>query len=284
MTLSDIQLAPATPYTNPSDVARQIRRERAGPWIQLGNAEGFEWNHVRLPICELSPALRNLRILHLSDLHLRKSWSTAYDQLLERIASKPPDLLLFTGDFVEDKKNHSAALPTLHRLLKGFKARLGCFAISGNHDGRSIAKSLEGLPIRLIQHQREMVSIGGTSIELIGLVGHHRRDLDRNWLRSLPAKQPGVPRIVLSHFPDLIRRTLHLDADLFLSGHTHGGQVCLPGGISLLRHDTLPRRFCSGIHQVDKTWLVISRGFGFSSLPIRLFCPSEVIDIKLAPA
>lgn len=284
MTLSDIQIAPVAPYSNPSDGAVPYRRERAGPWIQLGNGQGFEWNHVRLPIGGLSPALRNLRILHLSDLHLRKRWPAACDTLLQRIESKPPDLILFTGDFVENKKDHSAALPALRRLITGFTTRLGCFAVSGNHDGRSIAKSLEGLPIRLLQHEREMISIGGASIELIGLVGFHRRDLDESWLRSLPPKEHGVPRIVLSHYPDLIKRTTHLKADLFLSGHTHGGQVCLPGGIPLLRHDSLPRRFCSGIHRCENTWMVTSRGFGFSGLPLRLFCPNEVIDIKLTPA
>ncbi len=228
--------------------------------------------------------MRNLRILHLSDLHIRKRWLPAYEQLLERIASKPPDLLLFTGDFVESKRNNSPALPALRRLIEGFSTRLGCFAITGNHDGRSMAKSLEGLPIRLIQHQREMIPIAGTFIELIGLVGFRRHELDENWIRSLPPKQPGVPRIILGHYPDQIRRVRHLEPDLYLSGHTHGGQICLPGRIPLLGHDTLPRRFRSGIHRFENTWLVVSRGFGFSGPPIRLFCPSEVIDIKLTPA
>ncbi len=284
MTLSDIRIAPVAPYSSSSDGPVLFRCERAGPWIQLGNGLGFEWNHVRLPIAALSPALRNLRILHLSDLHLRKSWPAACDALLKRIGSKPPDLILFTGDFVENKKDHSSAIPALRRLIDGCTTRLGCFGVSGNHDGRSIAKTLEGLPIRLLQHQRETISIGGATIELIGLVGFHRRDLDENWLRSIPPKEEGVPRIVLSHYPDLIKRTRHLQADLYLSGHTHGGQVCLPGGIPLLCHDSLPKRFCSGVHRYENTWMVTNRGFGFSGLPLRLFCPNEVIDIKLTPA
>ena len=89
-------------------------------------------------------------------------------------------------------------------------------------------------------------------------------------------------RIVLSHFPDHLPRVQYaLQPDLFLAGHTHGGQVCLPGGWPILRHDTMPRRLCSGIHWVERTWLVANRGFGFSGMQLRLFCPAEVLDLRL---
>jgi predicted MPP superfamily phosphohydrolase len=67
--------------------------------------------------------------------------------------------------------------------------------------------------------------------------------------------------------------------DLFLCGHTHGGQVCLPGGRALLTHDKLPKHICKGIFRAGNTWMAISRGFGFAGMPARVFCPSEVIEI-----
>jgi len=83
------------------------------------------------------------------------------------------------------------------------------------------------------------------------------------------------------HFPDHLRRTAKLQPHLFLAGHTHGGQVCLPGRIPILKHDAMPRRCCSGIHRVGDTWLIVNRGFGYTTLPIRVFCPPEVLEIEL---
>jgi predicted MPP superfamily phosphohydrolase len=108
--------------------------------------------------------------------------------------------------------------------------------------------------------------------------------LDVDFVNSIPARRSGALRIVLSHFPDQLLRTRSLAPDLFLAGHTHGGQICLPGGWPILRHDSLPRRLCKGIHQVEKTWLVVGRGLGTTNLHIRLFCPPEVLEIQLKRA
>jgi predicted MPP superfamily phosphohydrolase len=122
-------------------------------------------------------------------------------------------------------------------------------------------------------------------VEIIGVAGVDRLDLDMPFLRGLGPKAENSVRISLSHFPDILRKTQFLQSDLFLCGHTHGGQICLPGGIPLLRHDSLPRRFCTGIHHVMGAWLIANRGLGYSSrLQLRLFCPAEVIEIRLRPA
>jgi len=91
---------------------------------------------------------------------------------------------------------------------------------------------------------------------------------------------------VLSHYPDAIIKLQKFDVmpDLLFAGHTHGGQVCLPGGMPILRHDTLPRRYCSGVHRFGGAWLVVSRGMGFSSYAIRVFCPAEVVEVVLRRA
>jgi predicted MPP superfamily phosphohydrolase len=90
-----------------------------------------------------------------------------------------------------------------------------------------------------------------------------------------------MPRIALAHYPDHLRLMRPLRPDVLLAGHTHGGQICLPGGIPIIRHDTLPRRQARGVHFIDGTWLVNHRGFGYTSLALRVFCPSEVIEIEL---
>ena len=104
------------------------------------------------------------------------------------------------------------------------------------------------------------------------------------WTAEKPVgeKPANSVRIALSHYPDTILCTEFLKPDLYLCGHTHGGQICLPGRIPILRHDKLPRRLCSGVHRFHDTWMITSRGFGFSSMvPLRVFCPAEVGEITL---
>ena len=188
---------------------------------------------------------------------------------------EPPDLLLFCGDFIDDKRNHRPALPNLQRFLENLHAKFGSFATIGNHDGDLLVPQLSALGVRLIVHERVEVSLRGTGVELIGFPGPDRLDLDERFLRALPPRRAGVPRIILSHYPDLVRaaEAAGLAADLFLAGHTHGGQICLPGGVPILRHDSLDRKFCRGVHDYAGTCLVVTRGLGYTTLPLRVFCP-----------
>lgn len=261
-----------------------IERRQPGAWLQLGRPADFEWNTARLPIPGLHPDLESLRIVHVTDIHLRTRWARGYDLLLERLAAAAPDLLLVTGDFVDDKRNHVPALPTLYRLLEGFRARLGCYGILGNHDTLALGPRLAGTNVRLLSGRRELIPVGGAAVELIGLPGARRKHLPPDFAATMPPRDgnpPGTVRIVLSHYPDHLRRTAILRPDLFLAGHTHGGQCCLPGGTPIIKHDSLPRRLCAGVHRVDDTWLVVGRGLGTTTLPIRVFCPPEVIEIRL---
>jgi predicted MPP superfamily phosphohydrolase len=144
-----------------------------------------------------------------------------------------------------------------------------------------MAPPLEGTNVALLDGRREVVYRGGAPIELIGLPGVDRRDLSPALVDAMPPREPGMLRVVLSHYPDHLRRTEALQPDLFLTGHTHGGQICLPGGAAIIRHDKLPRPMYAGLHHVDRTWLVVNRGLGFSGPAVRLFCPAEVIELRL---
>jgi predicted MPP superfamily phosphohydrolase len=223
------------------------------------------------------------RIIHLSDIHATGKWYSAYDVLLDAIADSRPDLICITGDFVDDRFNHIPALPTIHRLAAGLSAPLGVFGILGNHDREHFEPRLIGTNITLLNGQRRIVERNGSPIELIGLPGAERIHLTPRWLADIRRHPhtPGIPRIVLSHYPDHLRLIHRLTPDILLAGHTHGGQICLPGGFPLLKHDKLPRRFARGIHHLQNTWLIANRGFGFTGINLRLFCPSEVVEIEL---
>ena len=251
------------------------------PWVIWRGPREFEWRRVTLTIDDLPRELNGLRVLHLSDFHTRDDWPPAYDTLLERIAASPPDLICFTGDFVEDKRDHMPAVPHVRRLVAGFRARFGCFGTLGNHDLYHFAPHLDDTNVALLEGARRFIPLGNAAIEIIGLPGVHRSDLDDAFLRALPSREPRMLRIVMCHFPDHFPRVRFLGADLFLTGHTHGGQVCLPGGVPIITHTSLPRRLCRGIHRMGRTWFVVNHGMGFSGLPLRVLCPPEVLELEL---
>jgi len=275
----------AEPATSilPSKVELRTQILRRGPWIQLGYPDGFAQTrlHVQIP-CLPSP-IQGLRIIHLSDFHARRGWWKAYDELIHWV-NESGDLVLFTGDLIDDKRDYRPALPTIQRLLRGFRTRLGTYIILGNHDGSLVAPHLPPLGVNCIDGQYMRLAVDSAEIELIGLPGVHRRDLDPQALFNLPPRTMGVPRLILAHYPDQIRLVRPLHPDLYLTGHTHGGQVCLPGGWPILRHDSLPARLCTGVHCHEQTWLIVNRGFGFSGPRVRLFCPAEAIQIVLENA
>jgi predicted MPP superfamily phosphohydrolase len=269
------------PLTRPGSRAKTSSSSDRGPWIQWRGPRQFVWRREALPIADLPAELHGLRILHLSDFHTRHYWPAVYDTLLARIAGDPPDLILFTGDFVESRRDHMPAVPHVKRLVEGFRARLGCYGTLGNHDLYHFAPQLDGTNVELLEGGRKLIALDNANIELIGFPGVARRDLTREFLRSLPPRGERTLRIVMSHYPEHLPRAAPLRPHLFLAGHTHGGQVCLPGGLPIITHSHFPRRLCHGVNRVGETWLVVSRGMGFSGLPLRVLCPSEVMELTL---
>jgi predicted MPP superfamily phosphohydrolase len=276
----------ASPAPANGQLLPEWSRARPGPWFMFRGPANFEWNPVRLPIPNLPPDLAGFRFVHLSDLHLRGFWSKGYDQLIERLEASPPDLILVTGDFIEDKHDHRPGLAQLRKLLPRLRSRLGTWGVLGNHDVDLVQPYLREMGVHLINGARALLESGtGATVELIGFPGLARTDLDAHFVAAQPPKAPNSLRIILSHYPDHFPRARPLQPDLYLAGHTHGGQICLPGGIPLLTHDKLPRRYGKGIHRLSDSWLIVSRGLGFASeIPVRLFCPAEVAEITTIPA
>jgi predicted MPP superfamily phosphohydrolase len=255
---------------------------RRGTWLQLIRPGPFERTRATLPIPDLPAPLDGLRIIHLTDLHFRPTWFPDYDRLLDDVRADPPDLVLITGDFVEQRLLQRRAVENAARFCRGLTSRLGTFAITGNHDGDFLAARVGHWNLTLVENRRvTLEDADGRSIELIGLPGVHRLDLDESFISLMPTKLDKAVRIVLSHYPDHVRHIAPLAADLMLAGHTHGGQCCMPGSVPLIWHDDLPRRYASGVHRWDNTWLVVGRGLGFATLPWRTFCPTEVMEIVL---
>jgi predicted MPP superfamily phosphohydrolase len=263
-------------------LVRKIRPGgNSGPWFQYHDAVGFEWNTYAMQIADLPAELDGYRILHLSDLHCRSHWQTAYDDLIQRLNADEPDLILITGDINDWIQRPWVCLPTARRFLCQLRAPGGVLGILGNHDFYVDPQNFNGTPLRMIDGQRLLIPARNKTIEVIAVPGPWREDCPPGFETSFPPKSREIPRIIMSHFPDHIRRMKVMQSDIFLAGHTHGGQACLPGRIPIIRHDSLPMKYFLGIHRMGKTWFVVNRGLGFSTLPIRIFCPAEVIEIVL---
>ena len=252
-----------------------------GPPICLGAARSLAWTRLRLAIDGLTtPAFR---FVHLSDLHLRSHISPALRQVTDRIAADPPDAVLMTGDFVDDKLDHAAALPALEALLPRLRGRLGTYGILGNHDGDLLAGHLSRLGV--VDVSERMITVrdeaGQARFQLLGLPGVTRTEptaaFENDGDRSLPT-------VALSHYPDNILRLGRVRPHVTLAGHTHGGQICLPGGTAIIRHDDLPRPMYAGCHPVEDGVLIVSRGVGTTKLHLRFFAPPEVIEVWIEPA
>jgi uncharacterized protein len=256
-----------------------------GPRLQIGTPAGFEWNRYQLPVAGLPPVLEGLKIVHLTDLHIRTPWSAAYDELVQRVGDAHADLVLITGDIVEGLFDYRKNIPNAGRVLSRLSARLGVFAILGNHDGDLLAPHLLPWGVQFLGGRRLVMQTDEAAIELIGLPGVYRGEVVAPFVRKIPPRQKNLLRIVLAHYPDQSRTVKSLEPDLILAGHTHGGQICLPGGTAIMHRDSLPRRFGKGVHRIgrdQKTWLVVGRGFGFTKMRVRTFCPSEVIELRLS--
>jgi hypothetical protein len=260
-----------------------IHPDKPGPWLQLGVITAYEWTRIDIYMAGLPQPLHGLRVVHLSDLHLRPRWYEVYNNLLKRLAESPPDLIVFTGDFVEHRADHRKTLPILERFVVQMRSRLGVYAIIGNHDGDLLRPRLHEWAVNVICGRMATLANHEAAIELVGIPSVTRDDLaaHNGFFENLPDTAGSALRVILCHFPDSILRLPQTHSHLILAGHTHGGQVCLPGGYPIITHDRLPRPMHHGVHEIDDKLLIVNRGFGFASMPLRLFCPPEVIELRI---
>jgi hypothetical protein len=249
--------------------------------VHLFQPTHFVVRELALPISQLPEGLEGLRIVALSDLHLTRRWHSAYDRVIETVAALQADLVLVAGDIVHDRETHLPAMPVVGRFLPALRSRMGTVGILGNHDSIQLGKDLESLGISMLVGQRMLLETGSATVELIGAPGPMRYDMPDDFPQQFGPPEPGIPRILLAHFPDYFPTLRSMDPDVYVCGHTHAGQICLPGGFPLFSHDSQPRRLCRGYHRLGRTHYIVSQGLGFSGIPIRAFCPPEVLLLVL---
>lgn len=232
----------------------------------------------------LRPAHDGLRIVHLTDIH--HGLYTPLEEVQRAVQltnSLCPDVVAITGDFVTLSPVYIAPVA---RTLGKLRARLGVFAVLGNHDFHvdpdKVTRALVAQRIHVLRNSHCALNVGGATLWMIGV--------DDIWWRAanLPAAMHRIPardtKILLCHNPRGVRRAAERGIDLVLSGHTHGGQVRLPVVGSIYGRSKFGRRFIEGWNRLDGTQIYINRGIGKVLVPVRFGCPAEIACLRLRRA
>jgi predicted MPP superfamily phosphohydrolase len=236
---------------------------------------------VRFEFPDLLPRLDGFRILHLADLHI-----DGMDGLAEiaarHIAQLPVDLCVMTGDYrFEVDGPCDEVYPRMRTILSSVRARHGVLAILGNHDEADIAVELENLGARMLIN--EAVGLPDHGLSVIGVDDSHYYGCD-DLSAAVTAVPPGAFRLFLAHTPEIFAEAATAGIHLYLCGHTHAGQICLPKIGPPLLNAACPKAYTRGCWRHRQMHGYTSAGLGCSMVPVRYYCPPEITVIELAAA
>ncbi|MEH6651418.1 MAG: metallophosphoesterase [Motiliproteus sp.] len=237
------------------------------------NARNFSIQHNTVTLPGLPEAFDRLTLLHLSDLHVGMNPETNR-VLLEQVSEHDYDLCVLTGDYramtcgeIDDALEGMAALRR--------KLRSPCYAVLGNHDSIHMVAGLETMGIRVLLNESITLERNGQQLYLAGIDDAHYYRVD-NLQKAAESIPHDASVILLSHTPEIYRQAAHAGVDLMLCGHTHGGQICLPGGIPIILEAQCPRALGSGSWSYEGMQGYTSAGVGTSIIPVRFNCPPEI--------
>ena len=246
--------------------------------------------HQRVAIKGLPEPFRGYRVGVMSDMHWGDSIDMTYMyRACNALLELKPDVICFPGDFIHGRDRKTKVLPRLDGVLESLDAPDGVFGVLGNHDHwtgekYSIQQIEDHSRVQLIDNRSKVIERKGKLLA-IGGVG----DLWEGKVllsQAFKGVSPDVPRILLSHNPDTAQAMDDRDTrvDLQISGHTHGGQIFVPGIVDLTtRVSQYGSKFNRGLVQGARHQVFVSKGIGRPH-GMRLFAPPDVVCLHLIPA
>jgi uncharacterized protein len=243
-------------------------------WRGRRNAAQIEVRHHCVTSPQIPKAFNGFTILHLSDLHVDISQEamTRLKAILKEIDHY--DLCVLTGDYRGPSVgSYEATLVGMSEICA--QLRKPAYGVLGNHDTICMLAGLEDMGMRMLLNEHEMIKRDSQCIYLAGVDDAHFYRAD-----NIEKAASGIPSdkfaILLSHTPEIYRQAAIADFNLLLSGHTHGGQICLPGGIPITLGSVLPRQMGAGPWRYRDMIGYTSVGAGSSVVPVRFNCPPEI--------
>lgn len=271
--------------------------------IVLGSTAGrfnFKREEITVKIDGLDPALRGLKIVHLSDMHLACFYrhNKLLDRLMKEVSALKPDLIINTGDFINYGWREFGRFDT---ILSKAQGRYGNFAVLGNHDmGTYMLEADDRIRENIIQKMKEqitlsgyhllndeniLININGSTIALTGVhtSGRHPDIFHGDLIRAMEGIENPDLKILLAHDPNQWKKdvTGKTDINLTLSGHTHGMQM----GILTKKIRWSPAQYFypqwNGLYKDGEQYLYVNRGLGVLAIPFRILMPPEITIINL---
>jgi uncharacterized protein len=242
-------------------------------WRARRNAAHIQIRRHRVVLRRLPPDFDGFTILQISDLHVDVS-PAAMRRLTELLPQLDYDLCVLTGDY--RGRTYGPCEPTIAGMAD-IRRHIAApaYAVLGNHDSLRMAPAFEAMGICMLVNEAVPLLRGGARVHLAGIDdAHYYRT--HNIEKATAAIPHGEFAILLSHTPEVYRQAAHAGFDLMLSGHTHGGQICLPGAIPLTLDSVLPRHMGRGSWRYAGMIGYTSVGVGSSIVSVRLNCPPEI--------
>ena len=237
------------------------------------NARQIQLREHTVVLPHLPEEFDGFTLLHLTDLHLDAA-PDMVSVLSEAVRLVDYDVCVMTGDYrARTFGPCDAALRGLEALRPHLNGEV--YAILGNHDSLRMVPRMQAMDYRLLINEWVVLKRGGAGIYLSGIEDAHFYRLE-NFHRAADEIPPHAVSILLSHTPEAYRHAAHADFDLMLCGHTHGGQICLPGGRPILTDMDGPRRLARGPWRHHRMTGYTSTGSGTSIIDARLNCPPEI--------
>ena len=238
----------------------------------------LEVNTVDVPTEKLKST--TFRIVQISDLHCDRKMRNER-KLVGIINSLSPDIIVFTGDAL----NSLAALPLLRDTLADMRASLAKVAVRGNCDLKHWAHLdlFSGTGFELLEGGTVSVTKDGETLSITGLACRHMSPF-KSLLEKVP---PGRVSVLFCHYSDLIESLAGLNVDLYLAGHTHGGQVAIPFYGALVTLARSGKKYESGLYTVGDAILYVNRGIGMEGGPaprVRFLARPEIAVFDIGPA
>jgi hypothetical protein len=232
-----------------------------------------------------------LRLVHIGDLHVERL--TARErQLVRHLDALQPDVIAFSGDFVNlTYRDDPRAEADVRAVIAQWRAGFGVFAVPGTplvEPPPRIEAFLRDMPhITLLRNQWATVQTSAGPLHIAGLVTTHDLPTDRQALAATAQRGPAAgPKLLIAHSPDIAPEAAEAGFDLILCGHTHGGQIVIPGIGPLFTGSAYGRRFIRGRYTLGKATLYTTRGLGmegWGAPRARWFCAPEITVWTLTP-
>ena len=236
-----------------------------------------------IPIKKLPQCFAGYRILHLSDLHIDEILDGG-ERLCQTIAELEYDLCILTGDFRFDTHGvYDEMMSRMAKLMEVLDCSDGVVGILGNHDFIEMVSDFEAMGIKMLLNESLAIKRGDHQVWFVGLDDVHYYEVDDLAL-AMENVDVSQPIVLLVHSPEVIEKAAAFGVDLYLCGHTHGGQVCLPGGMPIIGNARCPRNKLSGRWRHDGMQGYTHRGTGTSGLPVRINCPPDISIHRLIPS